>query len=162
MQLGESLLAIGAMVMFTVGTLQLNAARLDSRVRMWEAECRTTALGLAHSYIEQAQMLSFDEVVVDSLVLESRPEGLTAPDLLGPDLLESDIDSFDDLDDFHGFTDTVVTSRGRYRVHFETSYADSATLAPVQQLSLLKWLTVAVTSPQFRDTLRVHYLHALR
>ncbi|MBT3343773.1 MAG: hypothetical protein HN712_03725 [Gemmatimonadetes bacterium] len=162
MQLGESLLAIAAVVMFTVGTLQLNGMRLDGRTRMWEAEFRTTALALAQSYVEQAQTLSFDEVLTDTTARAARPVGLTPPVDFGPDAHEPTIDDYDDVDDFHAYAEDVITPRANYHVSIQATYADSSTLAPGTELSLLKWLTVAVSSPFYRDTLRVHYLCALR
>jgi hypothetical protein len=162
MHLGESLLATGAVVTFTMGALQLNTMRLDSQVRMLESELRTTALSLAQSYVERAQGLSFDEAVVAAAPAASLQEHLTEAVGLGPDAGESVPFQFDDVDDFHAYSEQVVTPRADYRVAFTTTYADSATLSPSSQRGLLKWLTVEVSSPHYRDTLRVHYLCAFR
>ena len=162
MQLGESLLAIAAVVMFTMGALQLNTMRLDGRTRLWEAEFHTTAVGLAQSYIEQARLLSFDEVLTDSTARAARPAGLTPTRSLGPDHAEDGIDAFDDLDDFHLYQDTVLTPRAVYHVSIRATYVDSLTLMPDSNLSLLKWLTVNVSSRYYPDTLRINYLYALR
>ncbi len=162
MQLGESLLAIAAVVMFTMGALQLNTMRLDGRTRLWEAEFQTTAMDLAQSYVEQARLLSFDEVLTDSTARAARPAGLTRASNFGPDHGEDGIDKFDDLDDFHQYQDTVLTPRADYYVSIRATYVDSLTLMPDSNLSLLKWLTVNVSSRYYRDTVRVNYLYALR
>lgn len=163
MRLGESWLAIVAVVLFTVGALQLNAMRLDSRARLWETEFRASGLTVAQSFLEQAQVLNFDETLVGSVgSLASLPAGLTAPDSLGPDPGELGIDQFDDIDDFHGYSQVLRTPRAEFHVHMTTTYADSSSLAPGVERSLLKWLHVAVASPFYRDTLRVHYLYATR
>lgn len=158
MHLGESLLAIGAVVMFTVGALRLNTMRLDGQTRMLESEFRTTALSLAQSYVEQAQRLSFDEALADSHSVTNLHARLTAPAAMGPDAGETTIDTFDDLDDLHGHTEAVITPRGAYRVSLTAAYADSVTLAPSGAPSLLKWVTASVSSRYFRDTVRVSYL----
>jgi MSHA pilin protein MshD len=161
MQLGESLLAMGAVVMFTVASLQLAALRLDGRARMWEAEFRTTAQALAQSYLEEAQSLAFDEAVVASGSAASLPEGLTAPASLGPEGSQGRLD-FDDIDDFHGYTEQVRTARADFQVRMTATYLDSAALQATDQRSFVKWLTVSVSCPCYRDTLRVHYLYAVR
>lgn len=161
MHLGETVLATGAVVIFAVGTLQLNAMRLDSQTRMLETEFHTTALSLAQSYAERLQGLPFDEAAT-SASTAPRPADLTASDALGPDTGESGPNLYDDIDDYHAHSEDVVTPRAVYRVTLAAAYADSATLAPDTGRSLLKWLTVAVTSPHFSDTLRLHYLCAFR
>ena len=161
MQLGESLLAVGAVVMFTVASLQLSALRLDGRERMWEAEFRTTAQSLAQSYLEEAQALAFDAAVVASGSAQSLPEGLTAPDSLGPEGTQGRL-QFDDIDDFHGYTEQVRTPRAEFQVRLVATYLDSATLQAIDERSLVKWLTVSVSCPCYRDTVRVHYLYAVR
>jgi len=162
MHLGESLLATGAVVVFAVGTLQYNAMRLDSQTRMMEAEFRATALSLAQSYAEQVQGLPFDEVVTGAAPAAPLPPDLTEPAGLGPDAGESGPDQFDDMDDYHAYTEDVLTPRAAYRVTLATAYADSATLAPGGERSLLKWVTVAVSSRYYRDTLRLQYLCAFQ
>lgn len=161
MHLGESMLAAGAVVLFTVGALHLNDLRLENATRMMAAEFRTTALNLAQSYVEQAQQLRFDEAVPASGPIGPLPAGLTAPEALGPDDGEGRA-LFDDVDDFHGYAEVIATPRADYRVTCAATFADSTTLAPVGDRTLLKWLTVDVTSRFYQDTLRVQYLYGFR
>jgi len=160
--LGESMLAMGAVVVFTMGALRLNTMRLDSQSRMLEAEYYTTAVGLAQSYVEQAQGLGFDEAVAAGVSPAAMHSGVTHPVALGPEAGEIHPGEYDDLDDLHGHSRVLVTPRGRYSVNLAVSYADSATLAPSASVTLLKWLTVSVSSPDCRDTVRVRYLYAFR
>ena len=65
MNLGETLLVLGALVIFSVTTLYLNDVKYDTNNRLMETEFKTTAVGLAHSYIEEANALAFDDAVSD-------------------------------------------------------------------------------------------------
>ena len=162
LQLGESVMALGAVSLMSLAALHLNDLRLDNGIRMMESEFRTTALSLAHSYIEEAQRLRFDEDVPASGPVGPLPAGFTAPLALGPDIGEV-FPLFDDVDDFHGLTEDIVTPRAGYRVRCAVSYGDSSLLAPFSPgRTLLKWLSVEITSAFYQDTLRVQYLYGFR
>ncbi|MFC1724740.1 hypothetical protein ACFL4T_03870, partial [candidate division KSB1 bacterium] len=126
MNLGESFLVLGALVIFSITTLYLNDVKFDNNNRLMEAEFKTTAIGLAHSYIEEAQALDFDEVVADSSGV-SFPNDFTAPGSLGPEGGET-YPNFNDIDDFNGFITNITTPRADYDISINVSYADSATL----------------------------------
>jgi len=163
MNLGETMLVLGALVIFSLVTLYLNDAKLDNETRLYEVEFETTAIGIAQSYLEEAQSLSFDEVLTNPAFAGSIPADFTAIASLGADAGETSSANFDDVDDFNNFSSTINTQRIDYNVSIFVSYADTTTITPGLGIpSLLKIMTVTVTSAYFADSLKFDYLYCYR
>ncbi len=160
MQLGETLLVLGALIIFSISTLYLNDNKLDTSNRMIEAEFKTTASGIAQSYIEEAQVLQYDEVII-SESFSALPADFTNIGSLGPDAGEV-YPNFDDVDDFNGFTQTETSLRQvQYEISVQVSYADTLTFTPTfSNKSFYKLLSVTVRSPFFQDSLIYKYLYS--
>ena len=157
MNLGETLLVLGALVIFSITTLYLNDTKFDNNQKVMEAEFKTTAVGLAQSYIEEAQALAFDEcIAIDTWT--SLPQDFTDPGSLGSEASES-YSSFDDVDDFNDYSTTINTPRASYTVNVFVSYADSATLTPNDaNNTFFKYMTVKVSSIFFSDSIKLNYM----
>ena len=98
MHLGETLLVLGALVIFSITTLYLNDTKFDNDRKLMENEFRITAVGIAQSFLEEAQTMQFDEAIINES-MEDVPDDFTAVASLGPDGGES-YPNFDDFDDF--------------------------------------------------------------
>lgn len=158
MHLGETLMALGALVLFAFASLNINAAKLDNESGMMESEFMVTATGIAQSYVHQAKGLSFDEATADSVFNGPVPDSFTAPDALGPESGEI-FPNFDDLDDLHGYTGAVVTPRSDYSVSIQVQYADTLNLTPQSSArTLMKILNVRIASVYMQDTLQINQL----
>jgi len=159
MHLGETLLVLGALVIFSIATLYLNNSRLDNNTKLMEVELETTAIGLAQSFIEEAQSLQFDEVLTDPDFSGDLPDDFTDVSSLG---LEGETyPNFDDVDDFNGYSANINTPRADYNVSIVVSYVDSANLNPdYSNKSFLKFMSVNVSSVFFSDSIKLDYLHS--
>jgi len=160
MQLGETLLVLGALIIFSLATLYLNDTKFDNNNTMMQTEFKITAIGIGQSFIEEAMNLQFDEVLTDTSFGGSVPSGFTDVASLGAESGES-YPNFDDIDDFNGFSTNINTNRADYNVDIVVSYADSATLSSgYSSKSLLKIMTVTVKSDFFTDSLMLDYLYS--
>lgn len=161
MQSVETFLVLGALVIFSMAALYLNDLKFDNDRRVMETEFKTTAIGIAQQYIEEAQSLKFDEAVTGSIP-SSLPDAFTNFASLGPEAGES-YPQFDDVDDYNGYSAGVNTPRATYTVNIVVSYADSVTISPGYTLrSFLKIMTVKVSSIFFADTVKLDYLYSFR
>ena len=163
MHLGETLLVLGALVIFSMATLHLNDSKLENDIKIMETEFKTTAIGIAQSFIEEAQALEFDEVLHDTSFtgfVGTVPGGFTAPASLGPETGET---FFDDVDDFNGYSANINTPRADYNVNITVSYADSVTVTPgFANKSFLKVMVININSAFFSDSLKLDYVHSFR
>lgn len=157
MHLGETLLVLGALVIFSVSALYLNDAKFDNGMTLMETEFRITAVGIAQSFIEEAQVMEYDEVLITS-AYNVLPDDFTAIASLGAEAGES-YPNFNDIDDFNGFTQNITTPRADYNVNIQVSYADTLNLNPgYVNPSFFKIMSVTVKSDFFQDSLMCDYL----
>jgi len=162
MNLGETLLVLGALVIFAMATLYLNDSKLDNNTKLMETEFRLTAVGIAQSFLEEAQALTFDEILNDTTFTVGLPDNFTDVASLGPETGES-YPNFDDVDDFNDYSVNINTPRADYNVDIIVSYADSANINPGYiNKSFLKIMTVTVSSIFFSDSLMLDYLYSYR
>lgn len=120
---------------------------------------------LAQSVIEEAKMKAFDANTVSGTV--SDPTGLSytlGPDRLSETLTLPDVasanggtfgstNSFDDIDDYNGYTRTVNTPRCEgFLVSVSVSYASETYPDSLKALpTFCKVMTVTVTSPYLQE-----------
>ena len=125
------------------------------------------ALRVAERWASTARDLSFDAADVSNPEVRVRndTDGLSA--VLGPEAGEdlSDPRTFDDVDDFHGFTRTETvplgpgTSTTTFDVSIEVTYARVSTWSPTSGATTAKLATVTVqesgTKPRGRNPVRL-------
>ncbi|MFC1492851.1 hypothetical protein ACFL6O_02750 [candidate division KSB1 bacterium] len=158
--MGETLLVLAALVIFSLAAMQINDTKFDNNNDLMESELELSAIGIAQSFIQEASSLSFDEAVTDTTYTTGLPGLFTDPVSLGPDGGET-YGSFDDVDDFNGYASIVNTPRIDYNVSITVSYADSSTISPgYANRSFLKIMTVIIASEYFTDSLKVEYNHS--
>jgi len=158
MHIGETMLVLGAMVIFSAATLNINSAKLENEQNMMETEFRITAMGIAQSYIEETRGLLFDEALTDTMFSGPVPDAFTSPALLGPESGEVYPD-FDDFDDYNNLSQNVTTPRADYNVNVIVSYTDSVSLLPQSAgQTSLKIIDVKVTSVYYQDTVSCKHL----
>jgi len=157
MHLGETLLVLGALVIFSVSALYLNDAKFDNDMTLMETEFKITAVALAQSFLEEAQVMQYDEVLVNDSY-NVLPDDFTAIASLGAEAGES-YPNFDDMDDFDGFAQNITTPRADYNVNIQVSYADTLNINPgFANPSFFKIMSVTVKSVFFQDSLICDYL----
>ena len=158
----ETFLVLGALVIFTMTTLYLNDAKLDTNEQLMNAEYGATAIGLAQTLIEEAQSMAFDEATVGAAYISASPTGFTPPAMLGPESGEI-YPGFDDIDDFDGYVDHYDTPHAHYDISIRVQYADTASVLPDSSARhFLKRMEVTVASIFTPDSIRIAYLFGYR
>ncbi len=179
MNLGQSMLVIGAITLLGIIVLNANSSILQSNTTMDTSEFGITAVSLATSLVEEAMGKMFDEVIADSntgqITVESQ---LTPPGNLGPDGVEQYRNGtldFNDFDDFNNIflvyksnnpADTLSTPgssfetivpgiRAKYFVRARVYYVDPLHLDDTSTVRTFhKKIVVTVTSTGSQDTLK--------
>lgn len=149
MSSGQTLLALGAMVLLGKLALSTNYFLADTDTLLLQAEAVSTATTIGQSTIEKIVVRGYDHnypgdddsVTVDMFVLPSQL-GLDAGEIAGRDTM------FNDIDDFKGFVDSVNTPRfGKFYVSTSVYYArETAPYDSINAKSFLKRVDVRVTN----------------
>lgn len=133
---GQTMLTLGAFVLLMTILVTFYRLLAQSGETIDNAQAGITCITLATSIEEIAHGLAFDEVTIDSFFTSAEIGNLTDPIYLGrenpppagePYEDSSDIQSFDDFDDFNGITlidSTQGGTLGKYKAYFVVRYVD--------------------------------------
>jgi hypothetical protein len=99
MNTGQTMLAMGAMMLLSFLVLRFNSIHLTSAQASYNSKFGIVATSLATSMLEEAKDNMFDEIVLDTTKTITSASELST--VLGPDGSEVYPD-FDDFDDFNG------------------------------------------------------------
>lgn len=157
MQTGETLLVIGAVIIFSLTALSMNQSIFEGNRTLMETQIINSGTAVGLSFIENAKQLSFDEfTVADEDNFD--PDSFTAPGNLGAEPGET-YPGFDDVDDFHNFSDSVITLLSTFYVTTTVAYVDSGNLNnQVSSRTFFKRFQVVVTSPFIQDSLQLSHI----
>ena len=157
MNTGEIILVIGALILFSILAIFLNQSILDGDRTVTESQLINGATAVALSYIENAKRLSFDETAIADPEL-SEPSSLTSPANLGPESGESPAD-FDDIDDFHQYSDSFNTNVLTYNVAITIAYIDTNNMGVSEyNQTFYKQMRVFVHTPFIQDTVKLAHI----
>ena len=151
MNLGESLLSIGAIVLLSIIILGTNNTIISTGNSLNESKFDILATSIGTSIIEEASNKAFDENTIDTTA--SKTTELTVK--LGPE--GETRHYFDDFDDYNGYTgsdSTMPSAIFNYRCKVE--YVTSGN--PDNVSSPRTWdkkLTVYITSNSMSDTVKL-------
>lgn len=170
--LGQILLVICAMTIFSMVQLSVNASILQSFVVSIDSEASLDALSLGQSMIDEVTKKSFDKVTLEERIY-NRAE-LTPVNSFGPDSGEvivspeeepySSSAVFDDIDDYHGYTRIVSTPRlGDFTLSDSVYYLneENQDLTSNSQ-TWYKEVVVTVTNANLSDPVKVRSLTVYR
>lgn len=141
-----SIVVFAVMIVFLMGTFATIGR--DTAVGIYLNKAHT----LACSYMELVLTKSFDEN-------ENPP--WTAPSRLGPDPGERDVDRYDDVDDFNGYSSTDIPGYPGFRVDIEVYYVYEGASQPdefnwntrVDYTTNYKRIDIKVSHPQLGEIL---------
>jgi hypothetical protein len=151
----EMMFLIFAGTLLAMLILTENAGNMSTEETILTSKIGLNAISVANSFVEKVtgNSLYFDEYTrahsvqprptnpSDSAALLGNLSGI-----LGPDPGESSIGTFDDVDDFNNFNDTVsVAGVGLFHVLCAVQYYDPAAFTPVSSKTWYKIFTVTVT-----------------
>jgi lipopolysaccharide export LptBFGC system permease protein LptF len=155
MGLGQMMLSVLAMALLGSVLLMMNNTTLDSGTSVEATEYVIMASSLGVSQMESALGKAFDEHTVSSDI--SSTASLT--NVLGKESTETEA-TFDDFDDYNGFTKTIVGDSiffrsASYVIRDSVDYVtiSSNKVVPSASRTYHKRLRVWVSSPYMRDTL---------
>lgn len=121
MNTGESLFAIGALLLLAITTLRVNNNILLTDSMMYDSKFGIIGNSVATSLLERATQENFDEKTISGSVTNTT----LLSTLLGKDAGETGPETFDDFDDFNNYTqqDTFYNSLV-FHSRCEVSYID--------------------------------------
>jgi hypothetical protein len=162
MGLGQMLLSVLAMALLGGVLLMMNTSTLDSGSAVETTEYVIMGSSLGVSQMEQALGKSFDENTVSADVGTTASLSTT----LGKDGSETET-TFDDFDDYNGFSKTVVGDSvffrsATYVIRDSVDYVTISGNAVVTSASRTyhKRLRVWVSSPFIKDTLKFQTIYS--
>ena len=142
----QMMLVIGALMMLSVLTLNLNRAQILSDTELSESEYILTATAIGQTIINEIGTKAYDQATVssDTASLAS----FAAPNALGPNTGES-YPLLNDVDDYNRLSTTVGSARaGDFTVSCAVAYVDPATPNTIATVrTRTKRVRMTVTSP---------------
>lgn len=157
----QSVLAIGAMLLLTLTTINFNSAYLNNSTVEIENKVMMTAFSLADDMIEEIKIRSFDEKTVQ--FTSANPSDLTPSSSLGPETGES-YATFDDIDDFNGYTRSISAPHAEnYSIRCRIEYVSSTAPDNVSSIqTFYKRAKITVSSPYLRHSINLSYIFTLK
>lgn len=147
-------MAIGAMVLLAKLALTTNSFLNDTDTLQLQSEAVTTATSIGQSMIEKISVRGYDQnfpggdpTVLSASFVSSNSLGIDFGETVGRDT------TFNDIDDFKGFKDSVSTPRfGKYYMICRVYYVrETAPYDSIGSPSFLKRVDVSVTNSFLLD-----------
>ena len=105
----ERLYVVGGIMLLSVITLIFASSSSEHTTINFNNEAIITATAIGQSLLEEIQSRAFDENTVNSHA--EIVDDLTKYNKLGPESGENNINQYDDIDDFNGYSRSQVLSR---------------------------------------------------
>lgn len=157
----NSFLTIGALLLFSLVSLNFNSTVLSNTTVEVENKVYLTAFSLADDLIEEIKQKAFDAATVDFPTTD--PTTLTAAYDLGHGWWETYPD-FNDIDDFNNFVQTVSAPHAEnYQITCDVNYVDGDNPDEiVWTQTFCKKVTVTVSSPYLRSPIKLSQIFTLK
>lgn len=151
----QSMLAIGAVVLFSLISIRFNSTVLQNMTVEVENKVYLTAFSLADDLIEEIKQKAFDEKTVDFQAIAVGQLSST----LGPDGGEV-WPNFNDVDDYNGYKKPVALPHAEgYEVSCKVSYVNSD--GTPSGKSFYKKVEVQVASEYLSSPLYISFIFSL-
>lgn len=156
MNTGQTLLVALGLLIFTVFILTVYRTTASRFAMVISNEALLTGSALAQSMVDQIIQKGFDEKTIDKVVLH--PDSLTAPSRLGPDLFETDVTKFDDIDDYNNYTQNDSLPRlGRFKTFVLVNYVSQTNPDQISTIrTFFKKISVYVINDLVKDTVKIY------
>jgi len=150
----QYILIAGVMFLVSQMSLTVNSRILQAKGLSTENESILAATSCAQSFLREVVAKKFDEGAIGKKV--TSVDTLTALMSLGPDLGET-YATFDDVDDFNGYTRTVSNDRlGNFSMSVAVNYTSKSPLGSTSSVrTFMKGVTVTVSSPYLPKALEM-------
>lgn len=155
----QSMLSLGALMIFAMISLRFDSAVLQNTELEIENKVYLTAFSLADDLLEEIKQKAFDQQTV---VFQSiSPVSLTAPQSLGAD---GEVwPAFNDIDDYNGFSKPVSLPHAEnYTVSSYVSYVSDTDQDEVSAIqTYYKRVEIYVDSPYLPHRIKIFYIFTL-
>ena len=158
----QSFLTIGAMALLALVSLRFNTTLLENRTTEIENKVYLTAFSLADDLIEEIKQKAFDEKTVEWKAIPA--DQLSPSNAFGPvDAGESSVNTFDDIDDYHGYLKAVSLPHvENYSVMSTVEYVSATDPdATSNTQTYFKKITVRVNSPYLSHPVKLSFIFTL-
>lgn len=161
----QSLLAIGAVVLFALVSIRFNSSVLQNLTVEVENKVYLTAFSLADDLIEEIKQKAFDEETVEwrsITTTELTPVGSFGPSIDAGET--NDPATWDDIDDYHGYLKAVSLPHAEgYTVTCAVDYADPNNPDDSSNgvKTFFKRVTVTADSPYLSHPVRLSFIFTL-
>lgn len=158
----QSILALGAVWLFALISINFNSTVVHNISIETENKVYLTAFSLADDRIEKIKQKAFDECTVNNINVIA-PSSLKDPLLLGPETGE-DSTSFDDIDDYNGDSTRVgLPYVENFDILTTVTYADSTNFDNISysSKSFYKRVTVKVKSIYLATPVELSFIFSL-
>lgn len=149
--ISEVLQTISAMVIFSIILLSANRMIHRNTFVQVEGDLERQVIVLAQDVIDEARTKHFDENSKGSVPPTAIPGDFTDPAALGPESGEGSRASYNDYDDYHGWSGQAETRHGMFDLRAEVFYVEYNTTTEefdsVGTRSTYKKLRVFLESP---------------
>lgn len=159
----QSLLAIGAVLLFGLVSLRFNSAVVQNISTEVENKVYLTAFSLADDMIEEIKQKAFDEWTADGKLKVVALTSLTDPDKLGKESGEAWPD-FNDIDDYNKYSKPVgLPYLETFNVYTTVRYANPSNFSDTTYTgkSFLKRVDVKVTSKYLPSPVQLNFIFSL-
>ncbi|MFI5253286.1 MAG: hypothetical protein ACHQQQ_12745 [Bacteroidota bacterium] len=157
MSTGQTFVTICAMSLLLTLLLGIYQGFNSSGNVLLRSKCGIAAISISTSIIEEAQNKYFDKSTYDSAI--TKLSTLATPANLGPEA--GDVyPKFDYFDEFNNFKDTLFFQLpDSFYVNCKVCYVDPSNLnVAASTQTWHKKITVNVTSPHLKDTVKAEYV----
>ncbi|MEJ2506730.1 MAG: hypothetical protein P8Y81_10775 [Ignavibacteriaceae bacterium] len=161
MNTGQSLLSIGALIVFSLVSLNFNSSLLNNTTVEVENKVYLTAFSLAYDLIEEIRQKAFDAATVEFPTTNT--SSLTSAYSLGHRSDEI-YPNFNDVDDYNDFNKTVSAPHAEnYRVTCKVYYVDGDDPDDiVMTQTFYKKVIITVSSPYLRNPVQLSQIITLK
>lgn len=157
----QSLLAIGAIILFALISIRFNSSVLQNSTVEIENKVYLTAFSLADDLIEEMKQKSFDESTAKALRIVALTS-LTEPAQLGYESGEV-WPNFNDIDDYNGFSKPVSLPHAEnFEVLCKVRYFDPANPELENPgRTFYKKVEIEVSSPYMRTPVKMGFVFSM-
>lgn len=156
----QSMLAIGALMIFSLISMRFDSTVLQNTEVEVENKVYLTAFSLADDLLEEIKQRAFDQQTVDFKSIT--PDALTASANLGKDLGE-EWPNFNDIDDYNNYTKPISLPHAEnYSIISKVAYAQESDPNQISTIqTYYKRVEIIVDSPYMRNELKMYYVFTL-
>ena len=161
MNTGQTFLSIGALLLFSLVSLNFNSSVLTNTTVEVENKVYLTSFSLADDLIEEIKQKAFDAATINFPTTD--PSILTSAYNLGHADWEV-YPNYNDIDDFNGFVKSVSAPHAEgYQITCVVRYVDSDNPDKiVWTQTFYKKVTVTVNSPYLRNPIQLSHIFTLK